>query len=332
MIPAAALQKIQALITKGRRFVLTTHVNPDGDSIGCEIALAQYLQQLGKSVSIFNHSVTPENYEFLDPLGDIQLFETDQHAEVVRQSDAIFILDISDWQRLRELGKLLQEMSIPKICLDHHPRNQPFADLDVIHPQASSTGELIYELLTSLHAKIEGRMAQALYTAVMTDTGSFRFSNTTPGAHQVAAALLAAGVEPNLIYQNVYESQPPNRMKLLAHILSHLNYEARGRLVWFVVTQEVMQSTGTQPRDTEGFADFPRTIAGVEISLMFMATKDGKVKISFRSKGRYVINGLANRFGGGGHAYAAGALVDGTLQEIVPRVLEEVKELFAGNK
>ncbi len=328
MIPPAALQQIRTILAKGKNFVLTTHVNPDGDGLGAEIALALYLQQIGKATHIFNHSDTPGNYAFLDPHNEIALFSAEKHAEIVRASDAIFILDISDWKRLRDLGALIQNLPIPKVCLDHHPREDPFVDLDVIYPPASSTGEMIYALLTQLGGRIEGRLAQALYTAVMTDTGCFRFSNTTVGAFQVASALVAAGVQPHELYQKVYENQPPQRMQLLAHILNHLHYEKNGRLAWFIVTQNNLATTHTEVLDTEGFSDFPRTIAGVELSLMFMETKEGKVKISFRSKGKYSINALANRFGGGGHPYAAGALVDGKMQEVAPQVIAAAKELF----
>ncbi|MGH7492133.1 MAG: DHH family phosphoesterase [bacterium] len=328
MITPAARKRIQEILARGKNFVLTTHVNPDGDGIGSEIAFAEYLRQIGKTPRLFNHSATPANYGFLDPHGEIELFSLQEHADLVRESDAIFILDISDWKRLRELGTLIQTLAIPKICIDHHPREEPFVDLDVIYPPASSTGEMMYELLIELGGRIEGRVAQALYTAVMTDTGGFRFSNTTIGAFRVAAALVAGGVKPHELYQKVYENQPPQRMKLLAHILDNLRYEKNGRLAWSVVTQELLKATNTDILDTEGFADFPRTIAGVELSLMFMETKENKTKISFRSKGKYAINGLAARFGGGGHPYASGALVDGTVREIVPQVIAAAKEMF----
>ncbi len=328
MIPQAALQQIRNILAHGKTFVLTTHVNPDGDGIGSEIALAEYLQQIGKKVHLFNHSATPENYAFLDPHGEIELFSQEKHADLVRASDAIFILDISDWKRLRDLGTLIRTLPVPKICIDHHPSEEPFVDLDIIYPPASSTGEMIHELLISLGARLEERLAQALYTAVMTDTGGFRFSNTSVGAFKVAAALVAAGVKPHELYQKVYENQPPQRMKLLAHILGNLHFEKDGRLAWFVVTQQDLQTTNTGVLDTESFSDFPRTIAGVELSLMFLETKEGKVKISFRSKGRYAINGLASLFGGGGHPYASGALVEGKLQEIVSHVLAAAKKLF----
>ncbi len=330
MISEAAFQRIHAQIQNGRNFILTTHVNPDGDGLGSEIALATYLRQLGKRVQIFNHSLTPPNYEFLDPLGDILIFDAGRDGLAVEQSDAIFILDISDWKRLREFGEFIKPLAIPKICIDHHPLDRPFVDLDVIYPQASSTGEMIYELLSRLGARIDGRIAQALYIAVMTDTGGFRFSNTTPNAHQVAAALIdKGGVQPHLIYQKIFETQPAQRMKLLAQILADLHFEENGQLVWFIITRAMLEATGTQPHDTEGFADFPRSIEGVQLCLMFIETKDGKVKISFRSKGKHVINGLAGRFGGGGHQFAAGAVVEDTMPNVVAMVVNEARMLFS---
>ena len=329
MIPEAAFKKIQTHINTGKNFILTTHVNPDGDGLGCEIALATYLRQLGKRVQIFNHSVTPPNYEFLDPLGDILIFEKGRDGHVIEESDVIFIMDISDWKRLRELGEFIKPLSIPKVCIDHHPLEQPFVDLDVIYPKASSTGEMIFELLARLGARIDGRIAQALYTAVMTDTGGFRFSNTTPNAHQIAATLISkGGVQPHVIYQKIFETQPAQRMKLLAMILADLHFEENGQIVWFTVTRAMLNDTGTQPHDTEGFADFPRSIEGVELCLMFLETKDGKVKISFRSKGRHVINGLASRFGGG-HQFAAGAVVEDTMPNVVAMVVNEARTLFS---
>jgi phosphoesterase RecJ-like protein len=329
MIDSTSLQRIASIVQGGKKFLLTTHVNADGDGIGSEIALACHLRDLGKDVHIFNHSPTPENIEFLDRRGDIQLFDLQKHDDVVREMDAVFILDISDWQRLRDLGKLLQQITVTTICIDHHPLDGRFGEIDVILPQASSTGEIMHELLTKLGARMNGKLLEALYTAILTDTGAFRFSNTTPRAHEVCADLIARGVKPHHIYQEVYEKQSVSKMRLLGQILSNLNFSKDGRLVWFAVTQELMKTTGTQPRDTEGFADFPRSIDGVELCLMFLETETGKVKISFRSKGKIIINGLANRFGGGGHPYASGALVEGKMPQVIKQVVEEAKELFA---
>ena len=328
MISESAIQQIWATIKNGKRFIITSHVNPDGDAIGSEIGFGEYLKGLGKEIHILNHSKTPMNCHFLDPYEEIELFDLEKHQEIVSQSDAIFILDISDWKRLKELGAFIQNLTVPKICIDHHPLKEKFVDLDVIMTKASSTGEIIHSMLKRFNATFFPKMAEALYTAIMTDTGSFRFSNTRAGAHKSAAELIEAGASPNKIYNNIYENQNPQRVKLFAHILENLKYAANGKVAWAVVTQDLMKKTKTFPKDTDGFADFPRSISGVEISIFFLETEDKKVKISFRSKSGQVINGLANRFGGGGHPTAAGAFVEESLDKTIPRVIEEACELF----
>lgn len=331
MINTQTLAAIRREIHQNQHFIITTHVNPDGDGLGSQVALARYLRSAAggnKTVHLLNSSPLPSNYVFLDPRGEIEVFGASRHSAIVHNAQAIFILDISDWERLRELGKVVQPLPMRKICIDHHPHTQPFADIDVIYPEASSTGEIMFELLTGLGGSVDQKTAEALYTAILTDTGSFRFSNTTARSHQVIARLIDAGALPPLIYQRVYESQRRERVRLFAKALDKLRYEAGGKLAWFVISQAMMRETGGQPRDTESFPEYPRSIEGVEVSIMFLETETGRVKVSFRSKGRYVINGLANRFGGGGHLYAAGALMDGPLEQAIKAVLEEAVNLF----
>lgn len=331
MISKQLLEVVRREIDQHQNFVITTHVNPDGDGLGSQAALARYLRSAAagkRTVHLLNSSPTPPNYAFLDPQEEIEVFDPRRHEQIVSEAQVAFILDISDWERLRELGKVIRPTRIRKVCIDHHPADKPFGDVDVIDPKASSTGELMYALLTGLGATIDKKTAEALYTAVLTDTGGFRFSNTGAQAHKVVAHLIEAGASPQIIYQNVYESQSRAKVRLFAKALDNLKFEAQGKLVWFAVTQAMLRETGAQPRDTEGFADYPRSIDGVEVSVMFLETEKGKVKVSFRSKGQHVINGLANRFGGGGHAFAAGALIDGPFPEAIDLVLREVKDLF----
>jgi len=331
MIPKTSLNAIQREIQQHQNFILTTHVNPDGDGLGSQIALARYLRSAAggkKTVHILNSSPTPHNYAFLDPREEIEVYSSRRHDHLVSEAQVVFIVDISDWERLRELGQVIRPMAIRKICIDHHPMDKKFGDVDLINPKASSTGEIIFELLEGLGATLDAKSAEALYTALLTDTGGFRFSNTSAFTHKVVARLIEAGASPQMIYENVYESQSPAKIRLFARALGSLKFEFQGKLVWFAISQAMLRETGAQPRDTEGFADYPRSIEGVELSLMFLETEAGKVKVSFRSKGQHVINGLANRFGGGGHAFAAGALIEGPLPQAIDWVLSETKELF----
>ena len=328
MISEKELMMLNDLISKHRKFVLTTHINPDGDAIGSEIAMAEYLRHLGKEAIIINNSSTPNNYKFLDRNEDIVVYEEEHHHQIVASADAYLIVDISDWDRLRKIGQIIKTVPVPKICIDHHHINYKFADLDIIHEDASSTGEIIFDFLTAMKYPIQGIVADALYSCILTDTGSFRFSNTSAKTHQVASHLLGVGVNSKEIYHCVYEQNSRSKMALMGKALCNLKYECGGSLVWFVLSQDMFDLCQASHWDTEGFPEIPRSIDGVEVSLMFTELDKNRVKVSLRSKGQIVINQIAEKFGGGGHHYAAGALVNKTLAETIPMVLTEIKQLL----
>jgi len=327
MISQKEIKTLRELIDRNHTFVLTTHVNPDGDALGSEITMAKYLEHLGKQVHIINNSPTPYNYEFLDPNKNIIVYDETQHAELISNADIYIILDISDWERLRKIGEIIQQSSVPKICIDHHHISRKFADIDIIYEAASSTGELVYEFLTQVNFRISGESARALYTCILTDTGSFRFSNTTETTHDIAAELIKAGVNGREVYSLVYEQNSRTKMALMGEALSNLHYECDGQLVWFTLTQEMFKKHDASHWDTEGFPEIPRTIIGVEVSLMFTELSGDKVKVSLRSKGKIVIGNVAEMLGGGGHNFAAGALVRKNLAETIPMVLDKTKQL-----
>ena len=325
MISKTEIEKINNIILKNDSFVITTHHNPDGDGLGSEIAMAEYLRGLDKKVSIVNNSETPHNYNFLDPEKEIIVFDNEKHREIVASADVYLILDISDWERLREIGRIIQNSTAPKICIDHHHIEYQFADIDVIYEEASSTGELVFEFLTAVNFTFNSKAATALYTCILTDTGSFRFSNTSSNTHAVASKLLEIGVKTKEIYSLVYEQNSKSKMALMGESLINLQYECDGQLAWFVLTKEMFEKHHGSQWDTEGFPELPRTIEGVEVSLMFTELAENKIKVSLRSKGKIVINKIANKLGGGGHNFAAGALVNKNLDETIPDVLDEVK-------
>lgn len=328
MLTQEQLKFIDETISKYQQFIITTHVNPDGDGLGSEIALAQYLCQRNRTYRILNSSPAPDVYGFLDPNQEIEIYDADRHVEYVRNADAIFILDISDWGRLNELGNFVKSSRLLKICIDHHPVQKAYADFDVIYPQASSTGELIYELLVGLGARLSQRICEAIYTAILTDTGGFRYSNTTPDVHRIAAELLAHDIDPQQIYREIYENQSPARVRLMAEVLATLRYAFDGQLAYMYISQEMLAKAEATLKDTDGLSDYPRTIRGVEVALLFVELEDGRVKISFRSKGNVVINELARALGGGGHAFASGATVEGRLEDVMRQTVQRASGLF----
>ena len=320
---------VQKFLNRYNRFLITTHLNPDGDALGSELAVAYYLQHTGKHPVILNASPTPNQYQFLDADNQIRQYDPDEHGREVKNCDAAIILDLSDWRRLDNVGDAIQKLDLPRICIDHHLNGEQLGNPQVIDETASSTGELVYDYLKSANAEITKKIAEALYTCILTDTGSFRFTNTSPTAHRIVADLIERGADFRKLYQNVYENVSPGLMKIKGQVLGNLNYECEGGLVWFAITNEMMQQAGIRRSDLEGFAEMPREISGVQISLMFSETEDGKVKMSARSKGKIEVNGLASKFSGGGHKFAAGAVFNLPLAEVVKAVLPEAIKLFS---
>jgi phosphoesterase RecJ-like protein len=317
------LEKCKKIIDGNKSFVLTTHVNPDGDGIGSEVALATCLRKRGKQALIINHSETPLNYAFLDPKTEILHFNPSLHAEEVRRADAIFIVDTNQLSRLRSMEPYVRESKAVKICIDHHLDKDDFADLYLIDEPATATGEILYHLIRYLDGdNIDEETARALYTAIMTDTGSFRFPKTDPEIHQIAAHLVRSGADPPKIFQEVYEKTNLNTIQLLGLALSNLKTAHDGRVAYMAITRKMFSETGTKEYQTENFIDYTMRIGGVQIGLLFNELHDG-VKISFRSKGDIPVNELAKEFGGNGHLNAAGArMVGKKLEDTIRAVLE----------
>lgn len=324
--------EVVALIQQHNHFVLTTHVHPDGDGLGCEVALAAFLKQLGKEVAVVNSDPMPETLEFLDPQGSFRVYHPDRDHATVANSEVIFVLDSSEgWNRLGKLGEVAQDSSATTVCLDHHPGDGDFADIVVIDTTAGATGELVFELIDHMGSELTHDMAMALYVAIVTDTGSFRFGKTSPRTHRIAARLLEAGVMPHQIYSYLYEQRPLGHLHLQSQLLAQLTLAYGGRLAWSKVTQEMLERYGVDRRDITHLVDLGLSVAGVEISVLFSETRNGRVQLNFRSKGRLAVNDVAQRLGGGGHPFAAGAQVDGPLEQAIQRVLEEVRQVWSRN-
>lgn len=319
----SAIDAVVPLFQSLQKFVLTTHVNPDGDGLGSEVALAEWLAAHGKLVNIVNHSSTPGMYRFLDPNHRIHQFNEARDAPLLADSDVIVVMDTNHPDRLRSMQHHVVNSKAAKICIDHHLDAAQFANYYIIDDDATSTGELTYRLLDSLDGDgFPPLIAQALYCAIMTDTGSFRYPRVDPEIHKMAAHLIERGADPVRIYQEVYEQWSAGRIQLLGNVLSTLKTEYDGRLAHVTVTQSMLTETRTTEVDTENFISYPMSVGGVVAGILFLELKNG-VKISFRSKGDIPINELAKVFRGNGHKNAAGArLYDVRLEEIKGQVLE----------
>jgi len=306
------LEKIKRQLRKGKRVILAVHTDPDGDALGSMLGLGMVLEKLGLSVTYYSEDGVPRVYRFLAGAEKVrnELFPP-------RHFDLAVVVDCSDLSRVGQ--KLdLRKMASLLINIDHHPDNSQFGDINYV-VKTSSVAEQIFDLLRFLKIKLDQKVAECLYVAMITDTGNFRYENTTPKTFKAAAFLLQTGINPHLLTTRVYDTKSLASIKILAQALSHLKFSPSHKVAWTVVTKEMMKEASAKGEDLMGMVDFIRTIDGVEVAILFRE-EEGKVKINFRSKSVVNVSELAKVFGGGGHDKAAGAALEG-------KKLEEVEEV-----
>src|SRR5947207_14570684 len=327
---AQAARDVVAALTSARHVVLTTHVNADGDGVGSEIGLWHLLRDRGISVSIANPTAIPDRFHFLVPPG---ADASDGAAREIERADIVASLDIGDLSRLGNLAAVISKRQPPFVCIDHHvgPVKLPPGPC-LIAPEATATAELVFDLATVAEWPLTPEVAQALYVGLLTDTGGFRFSNTTARALRVAAALLEKGVDPESIYSSVYASAPEGRVRLLAEVLQTLVVEPEVGLAWVSVPADALRRHEVTADDLDGIVEFPRSIAGVRLAMLFRHVSSGRIKVSFRSMGEVDVAALAHEFGGGGHHRAAGASLPGTMAEVEEKVLRVARAFLANGQ
>lgn len=314
-------ESIAAALKGCSTVLISTHKSPDGDALGSQLGLMLALEKMGKTVSAHNLDPVPEIYRFLPQNERIRIGKP-----VQGRYDAFIVVD-SDPPRTG-----LFDTTYPAdvlINIDHHITNPLAWPLTWLDTTASAAGEMVFKLIRELGVPLDRDIALCLYTAVFTDTGSFRYTNTTPESMKIAATLLEAGADPWLVTENVYESFSYPRLKLLGTVIANMERSADGRTAWVVVTDELYRRTNTTAEDTDNFVNFVRSAKGVEVAILLRQTGSAQYKISMRSKGRVDLSGLAQSFGGGGHKNAAGGVLDGTLDEVKKRVLADVERTIA---
>lgn len=320
---AAAARAVAAVFKRGQRVALTTHVNADGDGVGSEVGLWHLLRAQGLDPVIVNATGIPERFEFMVPEG---ADASDRATKEIARADVVVVLDISDLGRLGDLATAVRDRGVPVACIDHHVSQGTLpAGPRLVAPEATATAELVFDLATELGWKLSTDAARALYVGLLTDTGGFRFSNTTARALRVAAALLEHGVDPESIYEAVYSSAPEGRVRLLGDVLQTLVVERERGLAWVTVPPGALERHGATADDLDGIVEHARSIAGVRLALLFRQIANGRIKVSFRSLGEVDSAALAQRFGGGGHHKAAGASLEGSLGEAQTTVLQAAR-------
>jgi len=308
------LQEILRQIEQRQRFLLTSHARPDGDAVGSALACSQILRLMGKEAEVVLRDGVPRIYQPL-PFAD-----TVVTAERVNgKYEAAIILECDSIQRTRLQG--LEDRFL--INIDHHVSGRPFAHVNWIDPKAVATAELVYKLAREAGVKISPEIATCIYTAVLTDTGSFMFEGTNEHTFALAHELVLAGADPARCARNVYFGHSTAKLRLLGAALSNLHRE--GPLAWIWVTREQMEHVGAKEEDCEGLVNYALSIHDVEVAAFFRELPDGRFRVSLRSKGQLNVSTVAQQFGGGGHECASGCALDGPLSVAVARVVEQLR-------
>jgi phosphoesterase RecJ-like protein len=322
-----SIERLAQELRAGRSVAISTHINADGDGCGSETALSRLLGQMGIRSKIVNPTPWPEMYKFL--LGDDVKDSSDAGAKGLKDADVLVVLDISDVKRLGVLAEAVRRLKIPKLVIDHHlPSDEPPSTMMVTDTTACATGELIFDFATVLDLKITPDIARALYIALLTDTGGFRFSNTSARCLSIAGQLIASGVEPEEMYGRLYASMPVGRLHLLRDALATLEVDPEYGISWISVAAGAAEQYGLRSEDLEGIAEHPRSIGGTRLAVFFRDLGHDKVKVSFRSTGDVDVNKFAKQFAGGGHARAAGALIEGDLEVVRRKVIAAAREFL----
>jgi len=308
-------------IHEGQSFLITAHVRLDGDALGSELAFYLMLRDMGKKAVVYNQDRTPERYQFLPAAHHITHSLTN-----IEQYDTCVVLDCSDLSRVGEEADRLRKIK-KLINIDHHVSNNGFCPLKMLDAKASSTGELVFRLMQEMRIKMTRDICTNLYAAIITDTGSFRYSSTTKETFMAAGVLVGEGANPQRIAEGIYESDSPARLKLLAKALSTLSLDLENKIGSMVVTQKDLQETGAAWEHTEGFVDIPRTVRGIEVSVLYTQREKDHFKLSLRSKAKVNVEKVAKKFGGGGHIHASSCWMKGDIETIKSQIIQAVREL-----
>ncbi len=319
-----SVKTISKAIKKFNRFLISAHINPEGDAIGSELALASLLRRLGKEVIILNESPVPHILRFMKG-ADTILKDPPKNLDF----EAAIILDCPDMSRV---GNVSPHVSDDKVVfnIDHHVSNEDFGKYNWVNADTSSTGEMVFELFKVFKLEITYDEAVAMYVAIMTDTGSFKYTNTSSKTHMIVSELIEIGVRPYEIYSRIYETTSMQDTNLLAEALQTLKVTDDGKVSWLWVTKEMLKKTKASLEGTENIVNFARAIEGTEIAMLFRETgTENRIKVSFRSKGRVDVNKLAAFFDGGGHATASGCTIFGKIEDVEKKVLKQAQDMIA---
>ena len=322
LFPKEQWQPIVDQLQCAKHVMLTTHCNSDADGIGSELALFHTLQDMGIMVSMLNRDVVPRICQYLPSSNRIQVGDKPDVSTV----DTIVALDAGAKSRLGFPDELFEGKVL--INIDHHASNPLYGDLNVVNADYCATGAMMFDLIQHLGQPLSQSSAESIYAAILTDTASFQLDRVNADVHRMTAELIEAGAKPEAAANAIYNSQPLARLSLLTLALQTLSMQHDGRSAWMHVTQGMQNETGATHEDSEGFIDVSRSVEGVEVAVFIRPEKGERWKVSFRGKSGKDVGAVAAKLGGGGHKYAAGCAVSGSLEEVYAKVAKVVGDVF----
>jgi phosphoesterase RecJ-like protein len=310
---AGLFDAVVKLIKAKQSFLITTHVNPDGDGLGAESALFLALRKLGKKVQVVNHDPLPKRFGYL---AFAPSYQTSDH---IPEHEVCFVLDAGDFSRIRE-GVRREEFAT-LVNIDHHYSNNGYGDFNLVMPEAAATGEVVYQLIQALKVKVDRGIAEGVYTSIVTDTGRFRYPNTTPHIFRLAAELEEKGADISRVSEHIFGDITKEAMELTRLALASIQTSNGGDIGAMTLNQGDFLRSGASDDDTENLINLVRNLDTVKIAIFLKERTDGRIKLSLRSKNGINVANVAKLFGGGGHAYAAGAVLSGPMDKVLKTVL-----------
>jgi phosphoesterase RecJ-like protein len=322
------INKIDDIIRNSEHILIATHIDPDGDAIGTQLAFGEYLKALGKKYIMVRDSDIPDKYKFLPGINNIR--QVSEIKETL-QFDTALILECPTLERLGEAKRFISG-DVTLINIDHHQDSQPFGKINWIDTGASSVGEMAFEYFQEMDAELSPDMAVQLYTAILTDTGRFRFSSTSPRTMHIAGILIAAGADPRHIFDNVYYNIRPEIMILRGKVLNTVEFHHNNQICVLTLTENMMKESGAETSDTEGLVDFTMFVEGVLAGILLKEISTNETKISLRAKGNINVAEICRKFHGGGHVNAAGCKIDLPVAQAKAKIIGVIKEVIDEQK
>lgn len=316
------LQQAKKFLLEHDDYLIVSHVQPDGDAVSSTLAVGWLLSRLGKKFTMINEGVIPKRMNSLWHADEL-INMSEQLPQ--RSFSTVICVDCADFERVGRTKELFTEDAII-VNIDHHPTNNRYGAVNVVLPEAAATAEILFDLLNLFDIEWDVEVATAVYTGLLTDTGGFRYSNTSPKVMGIASTLLSYGVNGPELAETLLEEMTLPQLNVLVKALNTLTISSDGKVAWVHVTPQDMQDSGAINEDLEGIVNYPRNIQGVEVGILFKQVNTGAVKVSLRSAGKVDVAALAQSFGGGGHVRAAGCRIEGELEDIMTQVVERVKQ------